>query len=104
MICGGTGDEKVADPEVQAVVDSVKNDIVAKLGSEPEQLTATHYKTQVVAGKNYFVRVHIGQDKHIHVRIYKHFSGTVALHGVKHHDVGGVAASEELAYFDQNVN
>merc|ERR1712227_444256 len=33
------------------------NDIVAKLGSEPEQLTAAHYKTQVVAGKNYFVRV-----------------------------------------------
>jgi len=104
MIWGGTGDEKVADPEVQAVVDSVKNDIVGKLGSEPEQLTATHYKTQVVAGKNYFVRVHIGQDKHIHVRIYKHFSGSVALHGVKHHDVGGVAASEELAYFEQNVN
>jgi len=81
-----------------------RSEIVAKLGSEPEQFLATHFKTQVVAGTNYFVRIHIGQDKHIHVRIYKHFSGSVQLHGVKHHDVGGVGAGEALEYFDQNMN
>ena len=101
---GGTGDEKPADNDVQALVDSVKDAVVTKLGSQPEEMRATHYKTQVVAGTNYFVRVHIGDGKHIHLRIYKHFSGTVNLHGVKHHEAGGVAESEQLEYFGQNIN
>ena len=104
MMPGGTGDEKPADNDVQALVDSVKDAVVTKLGSQPEEMRATHYKTQVVAGTNYFVRVHIGDGKHIHLRIYKHFSGTVNLHGVKHHEAGGVAESEQLDYFGQNIN
>lgn len=103
VLCGGTGDVQEATPEVQALVDQVKDDLVASLGQAPATMHATHFKTQVVAGTNYFVRVHIGDDKHVHVRIYKHFSGSVDLHGVKHGDVGGVGAQEELQYFDQNI-
>jgi len=99
MICGGTGQEEAATPEVQSLVEGVKTDIVSKLGSEPAVFQATHFRTQVVAGINYFVRVHIGDDKYIHVRIYKHFSGSVQLHSVKHHDVGGVQADVQLEYF-----
>ena len=62
-LCGGTGEEKVASEEVQSLLESVKADIVAKLGSEPAQFTATHFKTQVVAGTNYFIRVLLGDDK-----------------------------------------
>ena len=104
MMPGGTGDEKPADNDVQALVDSVKDAVVTKLGSQPPEMRATHYKTQVVAGMNYFVRVHIGDGKHIHLRIYKHFSGTVNLHEVMHHGAGGVAESEQLEYFGQNIN
>ena len=94
-LCGGTGEEKVANDEVQALLESVKAEIVTKLGSEPAQFQATHFKTQVVAGLNYFVRVRIGDAKHIHVRIYKHFSGSVEVH-----DVG---ADIGLEYY-QNMN
>eukprot|EP00092_Neocalanus_flemingeri_P102904 GFUD01131637.1.p1 GENE.GFUD01131637.1~~GFUD01131637.1.p1 ORF type:complete len:104 (+),score=33.95 GFUD01131637.1:68-379(+) len=99
---GGTGDEKEATPEVQALVEQVKDDLVAALVQSPATLQATHFKTQVVAGMNYFVRVHLGDDKHVHLRIYKHFSGSVELHGVRHGEVGGVGAQEELQYFEQN--
>ena len=104
MLCGGPSDEKLADENVQTLVDTVKDAVVTKLGSQPAEMRATHFLTQVVAGTNYFVRVHIGDGKHIHLRIYKHFSGTVTLHGVKHHEAGGVAESEQLEYFEQNIN
>ena len=104
MRCGGPSDEKLADENVQTLVDSVKDAVVTKLGSAPPEMRATHFLTQVVAGTNYFVRVHIGDGNHIHLRIYKHFSGTVTLHGVKHHEAGGVAETEKLEYFDQNTN
>ena len=104
MICGGTGQEQAATEDVQNLVDGVKSDIVTKLGSNPAVFQATHFKTQVVAGTNYFVKIHIGEEKFIHVRIYKHFSGSVQLHGVKHHDVGGVQADVQLEYFEQNMN
>jgi len=103
MLCGGTGAEEVATPDIQALVEHVKDDLVAALGQIPATIQATHYKSQVVSGSNYFVRVHIGDDKHVHIRIYKHFSGSVELHGVKHWDVGGVGFQEELKYFDQNI-
>ena len=104
-LCGGVGGEKTATEDVQSLVDSVRQDILSKLGSEPAQLRATHYQSQVVAGTNYFIRVNLGHpDKHVHVRIYKHFSGSVALHGVKHHEDGGVGLDVALEYFEQNVN
>jgi len=98
-LCGGTGDVQEATDEVQALVNQLKDKISDVLGHTPDNIEATHFKTQVVAGINYFVRAHIGNDNHVHLRIYKHFSGTVDLHGVKH----GVGADEELQYFDQNV-
>ena len=103
-MCGGTGDEQQAEADVQALVESVKEAVVSELGTPPQELRATHFKTQVVAGTNYFVRVHIGAGKHVHLRIYKHFSGTVSLHGVRHHEAGGVSEAEPLDYFEQNVN
>ena len=98
---GSGEDEKRADEEIQALVDNVKEAVVTKLGFQPPEMTATHFVTQ--ADTNLFVRVHIGDRKHIHLRIYKHFSGTISLHGVKHHEAGGVAESEQLEYFDQNI-
>ena len=104
MKCGGPSDEKAADGEVQTLVDNVKEAVVTKLGFQPPEMTATHFLTQADTNTNYFVRVHIGDGKHIHLRINKHFSGTVSLHGVKHHEARGVAESEQLECFDQNIN
>ena len=67
---------------------------------------------QVVAGTNYFVRVRDTSGSHFHLRyysskswdgirfllrIYKHFSGTVQLSGVK-----PAAEEEELVYFERS--
>lgn len=44
---------------------------------------------------NYFVKVHVGDDKHVHLRIYRDLQGNVSLHshqGDKKHE-------DELEYF-----
>ena len=97
MLCGGTGEEREVTVEVEQLLEAVRPDIVAVLGISPPVLQATHFKTQVVAGTNYFVRVCVGSEKHVHVRIFKHFSGSVELQGVQHKD--GVGAGEPLLYF-----
>ncbi|XP_072307459.1 cystatin-B-like [Eucyclogobius newberryi] len=98
MICGGTGYVKPADPEVQGICDSVKGQVEEKTGKKYETFVAKTYTTQVVAGTNYFVKIHVGGDDHVHVRIFKglpHTGGELKVHGLQeaksHHD--------EIGYF-----
>ena len=52
-------------------------------------LSYFYFPFQVVAGMNYFVKVHIGDDKNVHLRIYRDFKGNVSLHshqGEKSHE------------------
>lgn len=84
MRVGGTTEEKAPTPEVQAIVDAVKPQVEARLGlNQPlEQMTLLGFKTQVVAGINYFCKVDIGEDDVAHLRIYQGFDQNVELHGV----------------------
>uniref|UniRef100_A0A668RSY7 Cystatin domain-containing protein n=1 Tax=Oreochromis aureus TaxID=47969 RepID=A0A668RSY7_OREAU len=52
-MCGGLTEEKQADEAVQNICDAVKQ----KTGRNFEVFTAKSYKTQVVAGTNYFIKV-----------------------------------------------
>jgi len=101
MICGGTGEAKEATAEVQELVNGLSRSELEKEvaggNMAPGNLEATHFKTQVVAGTNYFVRVRDTSGSHFHLRIYKHFSGTVQLSGVK-----PASEEEELVYFERS--
>merc|ERR1712142_310986 len=97
MICGGTGDEKPADEQVQQHVANVKGQVEAKLGKSFPVFEAKTYKSQVVAGRNYFVKVHVGDNKCLHLRIYHNLRDELHLHGVQQ-DLG---LEDPVAYFDQ---
>jgi len=99
MICGGTGEAKEATAEVQELVNGLRGELEKEVSGNmaPGNLEATHFKTQVVAGTNYFVRVRDTSGSHFHLRIYKHFSGTVELSGVK-----PATEEEELVYFERS--
>ncbi|KAJ6658317.1 hypothetical protein lerEdw1_020589 [Lerista edwardsae] len=71
MKCGGTTDSKAATEETQQIVQEVKAQVEEKEGRNFEVFQAVEFKTQVVAGMNYFVKVHIGDDEFLHLRIFK---------------------------------
>ncbi|RNA31279.1 cystatin-B-like [Brachionus plicatilis] len=85
FVCGGTGPEKDADESIQALVDKIAQNISEHSGKEYPHLKAIKYKSQIVAGINYFVKIDAG-DEYIHARIYEKlpcYGGEVELHGIQ---------------------
>lgn len=70
-VAGGVGQAKPATAEVQSMIDTLKSEVSSKLGrSDLHPFKAVSFKTQVVAGINYFVKVDAGHE-HVHVRMFR---------------------------------
>eukprot|EP00294_Goniomonas_avonlea_P002515 CAMPEP_0114553508 /NCGR_PEP_ID=MMETSP0114-20121206/7700_1 /TAXON_ID=31324 /ORGANISM="Goniomonas sp, Strain m" /LENGTH=102 /DNA_ID=CAMNT_0001738465 /DNA_START=9 /DNA_END=317 /DNA_ORIENTATION=- len=102
-MAGATGDEQPANAEIQAICDGVKADATAKAQASGfnglfTEFTAVSFKTQVVAGTNFFVKVRTGANQFAHVRIFQplpHVGTPPEVAGIK----AGLAESEALEYF-----
>jgi len=70
-ICGGTSEPQAASPEVQAICDQLRADLEGKADRKFAEFKAVVVSTQVVAGTNYFVKIHIGNEDYVHARIFK---------------------------------
>uniref|UniRef100_A0AAX7U5R0 Cystatin domain-containing protein n=1 Tax=Astatotilapia calliptera TaxID=8154 RepID=A0AAX7U5R0_ASTCA len=57
LMCGGLTEEKEADEEVQKICDAMKPHAEQKAERNFKVFIAQSYKTQVVAGTNYFIKV-----------------------------------------------
>ena len=105
-ICGGISENaEPATSDVHALIQQVKSEVTGKMNASFDVFEAISYKSQVVAGRNYFVKVrnfnkykimneynnktfglfqvHVGDDKCIHVRIYKNLQQEVSVHSVE---------------------
>ncbi|XP_005090624.1 cystatin-B isoform X2 [Aplysia californica] len=71
MLCGGTAPAQDADAEVQTLIGSVREALETKAGKTFSQYKAVTYRTQVVAGTNYFVKVQVDADEYVHLRVFK---------------------------------
>lgn len=95
MIPGGTSQLEQPNDEANQILNSVKDELVSKSGHTGEVILLG-YKTQVVAGTNYFMKISIG-EKVVHARVFQPLSGESAeLHSIedKNHD-----KDSELSYF-----
>ncbi|XP_003202689.1 cystatin-A [Meleagris gallopavo] len=71
MMTGGLSDPKPATPEVQHLADQVKPQLESRENETYNIFTAIIYRTQVVAGINYFIKVQSSDNEYIHLRIFQ---------------------------------
>jgi len=74
-LVGAPGETKPVDEETLKFVLSVKNEIEQQVGHSFEEFKPISYKTQVVSGLNYFVKIKTGATSYIHVTIWKRVGG-----------------------------
>ncbi|XP_005038597.1 PREDICTED: cystatin-B-like [Ficedula albicollis] len=76
----------------------VKSQLEEKEGKTFDVFTAVEFKTQLVAGTNYFIKVHVGNEEFMHLRVFKslpHENEQLSLHSYQ----GSKTKHDELAYF-----
>ncbi|XP_075760560.1 cystatin-B-like [Pelodiscus sinensis] len=98
MKCGGLTGAQAATPETQQIVDEVKLQVEEKEGKKFEVFNAVEFKTQLVAGINYFIKVHVGNEEFLHLRVFKslpHENKPLSLASYQ----SSKTTHDELAYF-----
>lgn len=71
MMCGAPSAAKPATAETQKLVDAVKAQLEEKENQKYSVFKAVSYKNQVVAGTNYFVKVDVGEENFLHLRVFE---------------------------------
>ncbi|CBY34098.1 unnamed protein product [Oikopleura dioica] len=98
MMCGGTTDVKPVDDDVRVVFEEIKAELQAQTETTGE-FEIHGYKTQVVAGTNYFIKCSAA-GKFVHARVFKplpHTNEPASLHSVQHGE--SINETSSLEYF-----
>ena len=100
IVCGGATGIQAPTPEVQAMCAACRGDVCAQAGVDSDALgmfTCVGFRSQVVAGTNYFVSIQIQEAGFIHARIFvalPHVGEGPAVVAAK-----AATAADELTYF-----
>ncbi|KFV19493.1 Cystatin-B, partial [Tauraco erythrolophus] len=76
----------------------VKPQLEEKEGKTFDVFTATEFRTQMVAGVNYFIKVHVGNEEFLHLRVFQSLpqeNKPLSLHSYQ----SSKKKHDELAYF-----
>uniref|UniRef100_A0A1E1WX20 Putative intracellular cystatin n=1 Tax=Amblyomma aureolatum TaxID=187763 RepID=A0A1E1WX20_9ACAR len=94
---GGLSEElKEVDAVVQEICEKIRPDVENKLGQCLVGFEPINYRTQVVNGVNYFIKVHIGADHYIHIRAHKSIDGQISFVALQYDK----SLEDELEHFN----
>ena len=83
---GGPSEERDANDEVKKLVNDLKAKVEEKRNEKFTTFEAAKFTTQVVAGVMYKIKVKVGDDKYLHLRVLKnlpHKGGNVELRTIE---------------------
>ncbi|PRP78314.1 cystatin-B-like [Planoprotostelium fungivorum] len=92
---GGVSDVLPADDTAIDVANRVKSQVEEKTSRTFSTYQTHSYAKQVVAGMNYFIKIKVGDNEFIHVRVFRSLQAEYSVHGLQE----GKTESDELAYF-----
>ncbi|XP_070453582.1 cystatin-B [Equus przewalskii] len=98
MMCGAPSVTQPATAETQAIADQVKSQLEEKENKKFPIFKAVEFRSQVVAGTNHFIKVQVGDDDFVHIRVFKslpHENKPLALSSYQTNK----ARHDELSYF-----
>ncbi|XP_044522815.1 cystatin-B [Gracilinanus agilis] len=98
MMCGGASATKPATAETQRIADAVKTELEEKENRKFPIFKTIEFKSQLVAGVNYFIKVLVGEEEFIHLRVFQslpHENKPLELSSYQTNK----AKTDELAYF-----
>ncbi|XP_047424708.1 cystatin-A-like [Mugil cephalus] len=75
VTCGGFTEPRPATEEIQKICDEVKGHVEERTNKKYEIFTALEYRSQVVAGTNYLIKVNSGPTSHLHVIVFEALPG-----------------------------
>ena len=70
MLCGGFGNARDADDKVKALALEMKPEVEKALGATYGTFEAVKFTTQVVAGTNYKIKVKVGDEQYVHIKVF----------------------------------
>lgn len=85
MMCGGFGSVKMVDNDdndMRNLVNGVKSHVESHLSKKIETFEGHSFKSQIVNGTNYTLKVFVGDDKYVHVKFHKAlecYDGTITI-------------------------
>ena len=67
---GGPGAAKDADDNIKEIAKGMKEKAEKALGETYSEFEAVKYTTQIVNGTNYNIKVKVGGEKYIHIKVH----------------------------------
>ncbi|XP_059955683.1 cystatin-B [Mesoplodon densirostris] len=70
MMCGAPTPTQPATADIQAIADQVRSQLEEKEKKFP-MFKAVEFKSQVVAGRVFFIKVQVDEDSFVHIRVFE---------------------------------
>ena len=67
---GAPSTAKDATEDIKAIAKGMKAEAEKALGETYSVFDAVKYTSQVVAGSNYNIKVHVGDGKYVHIKVF----------------------------------